>query len=98
MAKNLPLALGIGVADPKTHQESIELGFGQGIGAMMLDRVLRRDYHERVRQRMGPAIDRYLLLVHGFEQSQFAERPRHGGRRGLECFPRWHYSHLTKLH
>ena len=38
------------VAHRDLHEEAVELRLGQGIGAFELDRVLRRDDHERARQ------------------------------------------------
>ena len=42
----------------------------------MLHRILRRDHHERLRQRPGAPVDGDLQLVHGFEQ----RRLRFGSR------------------
>ena len=47
----------IGVVDLETHQEPVELRFGQGIGAFVLDRVLRGDHHEGRRQLVRDAVD-----------------------------------------
>ena len=44
--EDLQLGCAIGVADLETHQEPVELRFGQGVGAFVLDRVLRGDHHE----------------------------------------------------
>jgi len=41
---------------------------GQGIGALLLDRVLRRDHHELVAERMGLAVDGDRALVHRLQQ------------------------------
>ena len=43
------LFLAVGrVIDLDHEQEAVELGFGQRIGAFLLDRVLRRQHEERV--------------------------------------------------
>ena len=41
------LGVAVGVTDAQPHEEPVELGLGQGIGALELDRVLGRDHHER---------------------------------------------------
>ena len=68
VAQDLALAGRVGIADAQAHQEAVELRFGQRIGAMVLDRILRGDHHERARQRMRVAVDGDLAFVHGFEQ------------------------------
>ena len=57
-----------GIAHADAHQEAVELRFGQWIGAVMLDGILRGDDQERLRQRHGFAVDGDLRFVHGFEQ------------------------------
>ena len=42
----------VGVGDVDLQQEAVELRFGQGIGALLLDRVLRGQHVERARQRV----------------------------------------------
>jgi hypothetical protein len=37
------------------QQEAVELGLGQRVGALVLDRVLGRRDHERVGQKTGPS-------------------------------------------
>ena len=56
------------IPDRDTHQESIELSLGQGIRALVLDRVLGREHDERPLQRMGVPVGRHLLLLHRLEQ------------------------------
>ncbi len=41
-----------GIGEVHLQQEAVELGLGQRIGALLLDRVLRRQHVERGRQRM----------------------------------------------
>ena len=50
------------------HEEAVELGLGQGIGALELDRVLGGDHHERPGEAVGVRVDRDLALFHRFEQ------------------------------
>ena len=57
-----------GIAHADAHQEAVELRFGQRIGAVMLDGILRRENHEGLRQRMRVIIDGDLRFVHRLEQ------------------------------
>ena len=68
-AQDLALALAVRISDPKPHQEAVELGFGKRVCTVVLDRILRRDHHERVGKDQRPAIDGDLAVVHGLEQS-----------------------------
>ena len=74
LAQNLALRLRIGIADAHAHQETVQLRFRQRIGAVVLHRILRRDHHERLRQRPGAAVDGHLHFVHGFEQRRLRLR------------------------
>ncbi len=56
------------VVDQDIEHESIELGFGQRIGALHFDRVLRRQHEERLFQRIAHAAGRDLMFLHGFQQ------------------------------
>ncbi len=62
------------IAEANLHQKAIELGFGQRIGPLELDRVLRRERGERRREPMARAVDRDLALFHRLEQRRL--RPR----------------------
>ncbi len=44
----LLLLLERGIADPDIEHEPVELGLGQGIRALLLDRVLGGDHEERL--------------------------------------------------
>ncbi len=57
-----------GVADQHLEHEPVELGLRQRVGALRLDRVLRRHHQERVRRRVGVAPDRHLPLLHDLQQ------------------------------
>ena len=56
------------VADPDIEHEAVELGFGQGVGAFLLDGILGGDDEERVREVQGLLADGDLTLLHGLEQ------------------------------
>ena len=60
----------------RTRQEPIALRLGQRIGALHLDRVLRRQHKERAGQRIGGAVDRHLALFHALQQSGLGFRRR----------------------
>ena len=50
------------------HREAVELRLGQRVGALVLDRVLRRHDHERAPERVADAVDRHLVLLHALEE------------------------------
>ena len=50
------------------EHEAVLLGFGQRIGAFLLDRVLRGQHEERIVELVADAADGDLPLLHGFEQ------------------------------
>jgi hypothetical protein len=58
------------------EQKSIELSFGQRIGAFELDRVLGREHEERPVQRIGPPRRRDVVLLHCLEQRRLGLRRR----------------------
>ena len=67
-AQDLLLLLFARIADVEADQESVELRFGKRIGAVQLDRILRRDHHKRLDEREGLAFHRDLPLLHRFQQ------------------------------
>ena len=67
------------VVDADVQQETVELRFGQRIGAFLLDRILRRHDQEQRGQRIRVAADGDLPLAHRFEQ-----RRLHFGRRAVD--------------
>jgi hypothetical protein len=56
------------VAEAGAHEEAVELGLGQLVGARLLDRVLGGDHHERTTHVVGPAVDGDVALLHHLEQ------------------------------
>jgi hypothetical protein len=56
------------VAHLDTHQKTVELRFGQWIGAVMLDWILRSDNEKGLRKRESFAVDGDLRFVHGFQE------------------------------
>ena len=61
------------------HQKSVQLRFGQRIGAFLLNRVLGGHHHERLVQSEGAHAYADLPLAHGLQQ-----RRLHLGRRAVD--------------
>ena len=76
--EDLELGLAARVADRDAHEEPVELALGQRVGALVLDRVLGGDHHERRLERVGGAVDRDLALLHGLEERRTASSARPG--------------------
>jgi len=58
----------IGIVHVDLHQEAVELGFRQRIGALLLDRVLGREHVKRARNVMAIARDRHMVFLHRLQQ------------------------------
>ena len=56
------------IVDPHVEQEPVELRFGKGIGAFLLDRILGRHDQEQGRELVRGASHRDLALPHRLEQ------------------------------
>ena len=56
------------IPDAKLHHEAVELGLGERVGALLLDRVLGRHDEERLLEPEGLLAEGHLALLHGFEQ------------------------------
>ena len=71
------LGIPVGVVHVDMQQEAVELRLRQGVGALLLDGVLRGHDQEQRRQRVGFAADAHLAFRHGFEQGglNFRRRP-----------------------
>ena len=65
--------------DHDLEEEAVELRLGQGIGALHLERVLRREHEERRVEREALAGDRDLVLLHRLEQARLGL-----GRRAVD--------------
>src|SRR5207302_5009631 len=63
------------IAEPGLQREPVELRLRERERALLLDRILRRDHEERLRQGPGRAVDRHLALGHRLEQRRL--RPWH---------------------
>ena len=58
------------VVDQHLHQKAVELGLRQVIGAFLLHRVLGRQHHEQLGQRIGALTHGDLVLGHGLQQGR----------------------------
>ena len=62
------LLLLVRIAEPDAEQEPVELRLGQRERPLQLDRVLRRQHEERLRERVADAVHRDLALLHRLQQ------------------------------
>ncbi len=74
--ENRGFVVGARVADIDLGEEAVELRFGQGIGAFVLDRVLCRDDDERIGERSAHPVDTHLAFLHCLEQRGLGLRRR----------------------
>ena len=58
------------------QQEPVELRFGQRIRPFGVERILRREHHERPRQQQGLALQADLMLLHDLEERALRLRRR----------------------
>src|SRR5918999_2497018 len=77
--KDLSFLQPSGVGHHELEHESVHLRLRQGVGALMLDRVLGREHQEQLGKRKGLAADGDLLLLHRLE-----ERALHLGRSPID--------------
>src|SRR5579862_3039946 len=73
-AQNFPFRFRRGITHLDAHQEAIELRFGQRIGAVMLNGVLRGNDEKRMRKLQSLAVHRHLRFVHSFEERRLRAR------------------------
>jgi hypothetical protein len=65
---DLELLVEVRVLDEHLEHEPVLLGLRQRVGALLLDRVLRRQHEERVGQLVPHPADGHLPLLHGLQQ------------------------------
>ena len=75
-ADDLEFLLLLGIIDEGVEHEAVELGLGQRVGSLLLDRILRGQHEERFGQPAALASGRHLVLLHRLEQRGL------GARRG----------------
>ena len=66
----------VGIPDEDFHHEAIELGLGQGVRPLELDRVLRGKDGERRREGMAHAVHSHDALLHRLEERGLGLRRR----------------------
>jgi hypothetical protein len=62
------------IGDGQLHQEAVELGLGQRIGALRFDGVLRGHHDERLGKGTRDAVDRDLVILHRLEERRLRLR------------------------
>ena len=75
------------------QQEAIQLGFRQRIGALGLQRILRRQHDEGPGQRQCLALQRHLILLHDLEQGALGL-----GRRAIDLIGEQHIGEYRTAH
>ncbi len=86
--QNQKLLVPVGVAEVDLHEEAVELGLGQGKGAVHLDGILRRDHEEGPRQVDRVRVDRHLELAHALEEARLR-----AGNRAVDLVRQEHVAH-----
>lgn len=86
--QNQKLLVPVGVAEVDLHEEAVELGLGQGKGAVHLDGILRRDHEEGPRQVDRVRVDRHLELAHALEEARLR-----AGNRAVDLVRQEHIAH-----
>jgi hypothetical protein len=71
-ADDFELGVALGVIDDDLEEEAVELGFGEWIGALLLDRVFGGNDHEGVAERVSSGVDGDGALVHGLEEGRLS--------------------------
>ena len=74
LLSDLQLLREAGIINQNLEHEPVELGFGQRIGAFLLDRVLRAQDQERLFQGIINAGHGHLVFLHGLEKSRLGLR------------------------
>ena len=77
--QHLALFPPLGIGHDQLEHEPVHLRLGQGIGPLVLDRVLGGEHQEQLGQWICPAADRHLFLLHRFQQ-----RALHLGGRAVD--------------
>ena len=74
--EDLELLGGARIVHPDVEHEPVELGLGERIGPLLLDRILGRQDEERVGQGIGSAPGRHVPLLHGLQERGLGLRGR----------------------
>ena len=76
LAHHLEFFFGGQVVDHDFEHETVELGFRQRVGALELDRVLRREHEEGFFEIVGFTLHRDPVFLHRLEQRRLGFRRR----------------------
>ena len=68
-----------GIVDQDVEHEAVELGLGQRVGSLLLDRVLGGQDEERIGQAVPLAAHGHLPLLHGLQECRLGL-----GRRAID--------------
>ena len=71
-----PLIGAVGIEHVDLQQEAVKLRLGQRIGALLLQRILRRQHMERARQVVRLAGDADVIFLHRLKQGRLRARRR----------------------
>ena len=63
-----------GIIDANFNEEAVELGFGEGVGALKLERILGGEDGEEVVEGVSFTVDGDLALFHAFEKRGLGAR------------------------
>ena len=74
LEQHAPLGLAVGIDDVDLEEEAVELRLGEGIGALLLERVLGGEHMERRRQVVAHAGDGDVMLLHRLQQRRLGAR------------------------
>ena len=66
--EDLAFFIAVRVADLYLEHEAVDLRLGQGVGALLVDRILGGQHEKRLGQLVGFLADGDLPFLHGFEQ------------------------------
>ena len=72
--KNVTLGSAGGIVDVHLHQEPVQLCLGQGVGALLLNGVLRGQHMERTTQGAVLPGNRHLFFLHRLQQRRLRAR------------------------
>ncbi len=67
-AQDLDLVPLVRIADADVEEEPVELRLGKRVRPLLLDRVLRREHEERLREPHRAARRRHPMLLHRLEE------------------------------
>ena len=70
-AEDIGLLGGVGIVGHELEQEAVELGLGEVVRPLGLDRVLRGEDQERPGDRVRGAVDGHPVFLHDLEEAEW---------------------------